>query len=188
MKKLSISPRIKDFSKNLLLAHPNMQDGEFKESIIAITRHNKLEGTMGLIINKPLGLTLSDFDEDVWGDMGDVEVYYGGPVEKGKILLTAMEWDENYPACKWYIGITKDIAQSLLREKDDVEIRAFCGYSGWGVDQLDNEIKNNAWILTPIDPNAMIESTGKSLWLSMMVKFHPLVTLYNNVPPNPLLN
>lgn len=188
MRKSSTASKVKDFSKNLLLAHPNVKDGVFKEAIIAITKHNKIDGTMGLILNKPLGLTLSDFDEDKWNDIGDVEVYDGGPVDKGTILLTAMEWDENYPACKWYIGITKEIANSLLREKDDIELRAFCGYSGWGVDQLDEEIRNNAWMLTPIDPSAMIESTEKSIWLSMIVKFHPLVSLYNNVPNNAILN
>ena len=43
----------------LLVAHPNMLDPNFRRSVLLISSHNFEEGAEGLIINRPL-------DKQVW--------------------------------------------------------------------------------------------------------------------------
>ena len=45
--------RIKDLRNHFLIAMPSMDDPIFKKSLILICDDNK-DGTMGLIINKPI--------------------------------------------------------------------------------------------------------------------------------------
>ena len=44
---------IKKFKNHFLIAMPNLNDSIFKKSIILLCEHNE-EGSMGLIINKPV--------------------------------------------------------------------------------------------------------------------------------------
>ena len=45
------------------------------------------------------------------------------------------------------------------------EVRFFIGYSGWAANQLEDEIKNNTWIVSSNNAtNILFESQAKQSW------------------------
>ena len=77
---------IKKFKNHFLVAMPGLNDSIFKKSIILLCEHN-IEGSMGLIINKPIdidnmllmqnqnALQIKDSKISVWRDYFDLTSY-----------------------------------------------------------------------------------------------------------------
>ena len=72
-----------------------MADGNFAGSVVYLCEHND-KGALGLVINKPIDIKLSNLFEKVdlsldRQDLQDAPVFYGGPVqtERGFVLHDA---------------------------------------------------------------------------------------------------
>ena len=77
----------------LLVAHPNMLDPNFRRSVLLISSHDLEEGAEGLIINRPLDKQVSELVTDPTpGALGDVPVFLGGPVGTNKLMFAAFDW------------------------------------------------------------------------------------------------
>ena len=77
-----------DLAGQILIAMPGMADPRFEKSVILVCAHSG-DGSMGLIINKPLeDLSFSGLLEHMKiprAPMGrDIRVHLGGPVERGR--------------------------------------------------------------------------------------------------------
>ena len=48
----------------MLLAEPYMIDPHFKRSVILLTDHSQVDGTVGFILNKPLDVKINDLIDD----------------------------------------------------------------------------------------------------------------------------
>jgi putative AlgH/UPF0301 family transcriptional regulator/heterodisulfide reductase subunit C len=86
-------------------------------------------------------------------------VYYGGPVqvERGFVLHRPVgQWGSTL-AVNDRIGLTtsKDILEATARQEGPAEILVTLGYAGWGPGQLEDEIKQNAWLTVPADPEVI---------------------------------
>ena len=117
---------------------------------------NNTEGSLGLIINKPM---VSQNAADILQKTGLEriqplpEVYFGGPVnlEMGLILHdTGYEIDGTLTISK-EISLTsnKQIVNDLKTGLGPNKFRFSMGYAGWGADQLEKEIENGDWLLIP---------------------------------------
>ena len=83
-------------SGSVLLSHPSLIDPNFNKSILFISAHSEEEGTLGVILNRPLGQTLGELDTSFqYKSFSKVPVYEGGPVEKNKLIVAAWEWMES---------------------------------------------------------------------------------------------
>jgi putative transcriptional regulator len=53
------------------------------------------------------------------------------------------------------VGLTtsKDILEATARREGPAQILVTLGYAGWGPGQLEEEIKQNAWLTVPADPD-----------------------------------
>ena len=75
--------RIKDLKNHFLIAMPSINDPIFKKSLILICDDNS-DGTMGLIINKPINDTLLKtimIETNIGNDYPEnSKIYFGGPV------------------------------------------------------------------------------------------------------------
>ena len=74
-----------EFEKNktlkpgqLLLSEPFMYDENFKRTVVLICEHNLTNGTVGLILNKPINLRLNELVENF--PPFNEPVFLGGPV------------------------------------------------------------------------------------------------------------
>lgn len=139
----------------LLIAMPDMGDPRFDKSVVYICAHSE-EGAMGLIVNKPqsklrFGKLLEQLDISVKGEVSDIRVHYGGPVEsmRGFVLHTSDYRSEMSTLdVDGHIGMTAtlDVLEEIAKGEGPKTSLLALGYAGWGAGQLENEIAHNGWL------------------------------------------
>ena len=78
-----------------------------------------------------------------------------------------------------------------LMEKNKIskkEIRFFAGYSGWGIDQLNNEIREEGWIITNATKKYCMTYSTTNLWSKIIKTQKRKYAIWANLPKNPNLN
>ncbi len=188
MNLLTTRSAMKDFSGSLLLAHPSLKDTNFHHSVVGIAKYRRTIGALGVVLNRPLRLTLGDFDEGKWQGIEETPVFEGGPVEKKRLILTALEWNKENRLFKWHLGLNREIALSMMRENPSIILRAFVGYAGWENGQLESEVSSNAWVVAPMAPDYLLNSNSGHLWMDLLMHFHPILALWDALPKDPALN
>lgn len=160
----------------LLVASANMGDPRFQNSVIYMVEHNS-GGAMGLIVNNPLGALPVDrlFDRlglepppVASGAVGEIEVYYGGPVgpERGFLLHSADVVLENSVLVDDRVALTAlpDMLRQIARgEGPERSIFTF-GYAGWGPGQLESELDRDDWFVIPADPSLLFATDPTKSW------------------------
>ena len=108
------------------MSHPNLRDPNFSKTIVFLSAHSEEMGTVGVILNRPLGQTLDQLDNQFKvGSFGKVPVFEGGPVEKDKLIVAAWEWLDSPTSFKLYFGIDLEKAESLRNDNENINIACF---------------------------------------------------------------
>tara|TARA_B100001250_G_C19428476_1_gene626383 strand:+ start:96 stop:635 length:540 start_codon:yes stop_codon:yes gene_type:complete len=156
-----------NLSNIFLINMPHLNtDPIFGQSIIYICEHNK-EGAMGLIINKPLQ---RDESIDILEQIGLAKqmVYFGGPVspEKGFILHdTNYQKDETLIISNTAgISYSDEVLSDIKNGSGPNDYRLIMGYSGWDSGQLEKEIENGDWMITPSSKELIFSKIDKNKW------------------------
>lgn len=178
---------------HLLIAEPSiLGDESFNRSVILLTEHNTIEGSIGFILNKPLNYTINDLIIDI---NASFQIYNGGPVEQDNlyfihtiphIIPNSIEISNGI-----YWGGDFEITKQLINEKKISKdtIRFFLGYSGWSVNQLEDELKENAWIVTENSlKNKLLSKSSAEFWKEKITEQGGEYVLFSNAPENPALN
>jgi len=176
----------------LLLSEPFMPDENFRRTVVLVCEHTPDNGTVGLIINKPINLRLNDIMEDFPAFKG--KVFLGGPVgtdtlqflhSLGNLVEGSVKLAENL----YWGGNFEQIKMLMLEEKiKPNDIRFYLGYSGWTVGQLHSELKENSWIITPATHQQIFETPIEVLWREVMRKMGGIYNTMAGYPENPALN
>lgn len=184
-----LSSPIDNYSGFVLVAHPGMLGGFFAKSVVLISTHSKGVGAVGVIINRPLGKTLGQLDgEFVYSALSEVPLYNGGPVAPKRFIFTAWQWDKGRRVFKLHFGITHLRAEEILRDNPDMEIRCFMGHAVWSGGQLEGELEQQAWCLSPLNDKVFSDVKGDSLWKQVLVSVTPELKLLTNAPDDPSVN
>jgi len=174
----------------LLIAMPTLGDPYFNKTVTYICEHNE-EGAMGLIINLPVNITLSDLlkqiepEEDeaaqvIESSDADVAeatdstnsleqlVLSGGPIsqQRGFVLHSSQSgWTSSLALSKeLMITTSKDILLALGTEKAPEQFMVTLGYAGWGPGQLEQELQANSWLTTPADIEILFNTPIEQRW------------------------
>ena len=156
----------------LLLAMPSMTDPRFERSVIYLCSHDE-SGAMGLVINQAFsGLTfeslLDQLEIEVEGDVPDIPVHAGGPVEPGRgfVLHSADFVQESTLVVSETLALsaTVDILQALAVGKGPRHHLMALGYAGWGAGQLEQEIQANAWLTAEADEEIVFNTELEQKW------------------------
>lgn len=176
----------------LLIAEPSIiGDLSFNRAIILLAEENE-KGFVGFILNKPLEYTLKDLVPDV---NAELTVYNGGPVEQDnlyfihKIPETIPDSVEIADGIFW--GGNFEVIKQLLNENalSANDIRFFLGYSGWGEQQLEEELEQNSWIVTHNHhKNNILQKADTTLWKEKMLELGGDYIIWSNAPENPEMN
>ena len=157
----------------LLIAMPGMGDTRFDQSVIYLCAHSD-EGAMGLIVNKPaegvvLGDVLGQLDIEVNPKVQKMGVHVGGPVEtaRGFVLHTrdfqsdlhSLNVDEDFAMTG-----TMDVLEAMGQAKGPMRSQLMLGYSGWGAGQLEEEIRQNGWLICEASPELVFETDDGDKW------------------------
>ncbi len=179
------SSRSKSLAGSLLLAHPALRDPNFRRSVILMSVHNG-EGAMGMVMNRPLGRRLGDLHAEFsLGPLAGVPVFQGGPVQTEQLILAA--WQTRDDGFKLHLGIEPDKAVELSRE-EGVHVRAFLGYSGWSAGQLENELKQDTWVVAAVPGDLMSHPQDEALWRTVLGNVSLDWRLRMNEPEDTSLN
>ena len=140
-----------ELAGKLLVALPTLTDPNFHRSVVHILEHDDVEGTVGVIINRPSWLQVAEHLPEV----ADVVVppgvvFIGGPVQR-EIALTVIR-DE-------VLGPTL-----IEAPESSLPCRVFSGYSGWGAGQLAGEIAEGSWHVTDSDLDDVFCEQPQALW------------------------
>jgi len=176
----------------LLIADPYIiGDLSFTRSVILLANHNP-EGSVGFIINKPLKFTIKDLIPDI---KASFKIYNGGPVDQdslyfihnvAELITNSIEISNGI-----YWGGDFESVKELIDQKKITKnnIRFFLGYTGWDEDQLETEMQNNSWIITPNSyENKIIGKDTASFWKEKIIELGGNYLLWSNAPENPQLN
>jgi len=73
---------------------------------------------------------------------------------------------------------------------DPINVKFFIGYSGWGPQQLDDELTENAWLLGDLKSQDIFDSSinDQDLWKLAIRNLGGQVSLLANSPLDPNLN
>ena len=170
----------------LLVATPTLVDPNFHRSVVLVTHHDE-DGAMGLVLNRPSTTAVADavpeLDDVVEGDEW---IYVGGPVEPGAALLLAELEDPGEATAVVFADIgfpPDDPAPGSTRRT-----RVFAGYAGWGAGQLEAELEESAWILTPAEREDVFGEDAEELWASVLRRKGGRFAILATMPPDPSLN
>ena len=155
---------IKDLKNHFLIAMPSIDDPIFKKSLVLICDDNQ-DGTMGLIINKPIEDVLiqnmlldSDFESDY---IEKSKIHFGGPVNinTGFFLHESNYRTDNTMNISKDLSLTVDhkVIKDLERNSGPSNFIFTLGYAGWNKNQLKSEIENGDWLITPADSKCIFD-------------------------------
>jgi putative transcriptional regulator len=158
-----------NFTDHFLIAMPKMLDPNFAGTLTYICDHGD-QGALGVVVNRPIELNLESLFSQIGLDLSDEHlkqepVYYGGPVqvERGFVLHRPVGTWGSTLSVNDRVGLTtsKDILEATARRDGPTDILVTLGYAGWGPGQLEDEIKQNAWLTVPADPQVIFAYAAK---------------------------
>jgi len=162
-----------NLTNQFLIAMPGMGDGTFAGTVVYMCEHTE-KGALGLVINKPIDITLKNLFEKVElsldrEDLAEAPVYFGGPVqtERGFVLHEPLVEGEGAPggynsSLKIEGGLemttSKDVLEALSSGAGPKKVLVTLGYSGWAAGQLEDEMSNNGWINVDAEPGIIFDT------------------------------
>ena len=170
----------------LLVSHPSLKDGNFRETVVLLHSHSVTQGAVGVIINRPLPAALAEASPPLQGTpLARIPLFQGGPVSADRFVLGGWSWPARGEAELRY-GLDRDSAEALLAEGRHV-LHAYVGYSGWSPGQLEDELRMNAWVVCPFTRETS-EAEAEAMW-RMLLRLHaPELLLQAGAPDDPRLN
>ena len=152
-----------------LVAAATLEDPNFRETVVLVT-HPRQGAPFGVIINRPLPVTLNEAFPDHEGLKARKDpVFFGGPVARQAVvfLVRAAAPPPHAAHVLQDVHLTGDIAWVDARVKGGglaAGLRVYAGYSGWGQGQLQNEIGRGDWHVVPADAETIFTKDPASVW------------------------
>ena len=176
----------------LLIAEPSIiGDVSFNRSVVLLAEHNE-NGSVGFILNKPLKYRLKDFLPEV---NSKLRVYNGGPVEQDNLYFIHTVPDlvpesvEISHGIYWGGDFNVVLDMLMSNELNEDQIQFFLGYSGWSAEQLQDELKENSWVVTENElKDNIVGKSDKDFWKKKMIEFGGDYLIWSNAPENPSYN
>lgn len=153
-----------------------MADERFKNTVIYMCEHNE-NGAMGLIINKPLEISVKNMLEQIEIDSTlnithplslTQPLLFGGPVaeDRGFVLHNNnQQYNDSIELSDGLMVTTSKDVLSLLGTDDEPEqFIIVLGYSGWDSGQLERELATNSWLTVEADSRLIFDTPIHLRW------------------------
>jgi putative transcriptional regulator len=175
----------------ILISEPFLPDTFFNRSIVYLTDHSP-QGSVGFILNKKVDIKMSKAVSgfDGWDD----NLNMGGPVahdtlhylhNMGEMIPKSIHVDESI-----YWGGDIDFIKELVKDRkiDKSQIRFFTGYSGWSAGQLENELKENSWVIAKVKSDIIMNNRGDDTWKMVLRSLKNKYRMWADFPDSPEMN
>ncbi len=160
------------FNEQLLIAMPSLVDPNFNRGVTLMCQHNA-EGALGITINRASDMTLLDVlaQLDIRCTdprIADQPVFEGGPVhrERGFVLHTPTQPFESSMQItpQIMVSTSRDVLQAIASGRGPEKFLVALGYAGWAAGQLEEEIKENAWLNCEADASIVFDLPVEARW------------------------
>lgn len=157
----------------LLIATPTVDGTIFDKSLIFICAHDK-EGAVGVMINKPI---FSITRQELMKKTGIIvterlekkfTVFCGGPIEDNTLMVLTATPEQKKDFNKKQILTLYSNAEKYLQDilagelhEDFLICKGFCS---WAAGQLDEEVRDNSWILMIPDFKMIFSGLPAKKW------------------------
>ena len=141
---------MKSLKGQLLVASAYLTDPNFVRTVVLLVHHDE-EGAFGVVLNRLADITVSELLEKVGLPPFDSDqlVHLGGPVPGPLMVVhgdSALSEMEILPGV--HFAAQRENLERLLQQEEH-PYRVFVNHSGWGAGQLEDELKQGAWLTTP---------------------------------------
>ena len=157
----------------LLVAHPSLMDPNFQQTVVLVCEHGA-DGTLGVIINRPTAVPLSEALPSVSVLKGTSYVLFaGGPVQPDGILMLfrVVEVPDQLRKVldRVYLGLSREVLERVITKPNPTEtFRAYAGYAGWAPGQVEFEMAMGSWAVVSADPSSIFDKAPETLWEEMV--------------------
>jgi len=176
---------------NILIAEPFLAGSYFNRSIIILASYSE-SGAVGFILNKKVDYPVEDLFVDfpdfeseihIGGPVGTDSIYFihtlGNAIPGSKLIKENLYWGGDFEVLKMQIKL------GLVMPH---QVRFFLGYSGWEAGQLEEEIKENSWLVADIPQADLMTIDENELWVESVKTMGGKYSMWENFPENPSLN
>ncbi|MBZ5732929.1 YqgE/AlgH family protein [Nocardioides sp. TRM66260-LWL] len=182
----------------LLVASPELVDPSFADSVVLLLEADA-EGALGVVLNRPSGITVQDVLGGWWLLASPPEVVHqGGPVGADGALAVVLLAEEA-PVPEGFRPIAPErfggrLGLVDLEERTDeisvavAELRVFAGYAGWGAGQLDREIEEGSWYVVPAEAMDAFVEDAPDLWREVLRRQPGELAWHATRPVDPDMN
>ncbi len=152
----------------LLIARPTLRDPFFARSVVLVTQAED-GSTLGVIINRPTTLKLSQFlSREIPTQHYRDPIYFGGPVMRQAMVSlfrseTVPEKAAFHVLKGIYLTMHPDNIEKLLADPM-ARYRIYAGFSGWAPRQLQSEFMRDGWYVLPADEATVFRESFDGLW------------------------
>lgn len=159
-------------NEQMLVAMPGMLDPNFFQSVTLLCQHTE-EGAIGITINRASQMTLGEVLEQLDlvcedAETRDRQVLDGGPVrpDRGFVLHSpGAEYESSVEVAPGIMVTTsRDVLAAIAAGTGPAQYVVALGYAGWGEGQLEDEMRENAWLSVPVDRAIVFEAPLKNRW------------------------
>ena len=158
---------------HFLIAMPALGDPNFARGVTFVCQHGE-EGTMGLVVNRASEYKLGDVMAQMQMPCEDQtvaarQVLIGGPVqaERGFVLHAPNErtWDSTFRINdSLAVTTSRDILAAMAEGNGPKRALIALGYAGWGAGQLEQELRENAWLTVEANERILFETALEDRW------------------------
>lgn len=155
-----------------LVAMPGMEDPRFEYSVVYMCNHSN-EGAMGMILNREMpdmkfSQMLEQLNIPCTPACDGVPVHFGGPVEPGRgFVVHSADFMSDSSAMvddRRALTATLDILRAIAEGRGPLQSILTLGYAGWAADQLEDEMRQNAWLVVPADDELLFGKDQSKKW------------------------
>lgn len=160
-------------ANQLLIAMPTLADPNFSQTVALICEHTD-KGALGIVLNRPVGMALGEVFDQLHLPGNDVAlreqpVLRGGPVQgdRGFVLHrpTGRAWDSTLVVSETLqVTTSRDVLAALAAGTGPSQAVVALGYAGWDAGQLEDEIRQNAWLNAPCDDSIIFDLPFERRW------------------------
>lgn len=141
-------------SGQCLVAMPGMEDERFEKAVVFLCAHSE-QGAMGLVINKQtedvsFSSLLNQLNIESAPEIGNIPILSGGPIDANRgFVLHSPEYTGTATlpvGTQTSLTVTTEIIRDIAHGGGPKSFLIMLGYAGWGAGQLEEELKQNAWL------------------------------------------
>jgi putative transcriptional regulator len=176
-----------------LVADPQLLDPNFRKTVVLVIHHG-LDGTLGMVINRPTTTALSQLLPDAKEFQGQPDtLYIGGPVFQQILLLLLRSRIHLQSANQvlddvYFSQDMNTLTDMLKRNSQKGEFRVYAGHAGWAPGQLQDEFDRGDWRIIRADSGTVFEQDPDTVWPEMIRRSSEQLIKGLNIPVLPTLD